>query len=145
MNLFKKKWLSLLAKRIMIAKWLGFIFWLIGFFALPILGETDLMFRFAILFWYTTIWWIIWVLWLIDKHPVFNMRVTYWCRWILIWAWMNFVLVLFMYNNLVTLMQWTYFEWFSPFCIVIEWLIIWLIIEYFATKYAWEGKKILSK
>jgi len=144
MSLFKKKWLSTLAKRLIIAKWIGFIFWLIGFFLLPIFGETDLMFRFAILFWYTTMWLILWIMWFMDKHPIFNIRITYWCRWMLIWAWMNFVLALFMYNNLITLMKWTTFEWYSPFCIVIEWLIIWLIIEYFATKYAWEGKNLLK-
>jgi len=145
MSLFKKKkWLNILAKRIIIAKTIGFIFWFIWFVCLYLISKTDLMFNFGILLWYTTLWWIIWIFWFINKHPIFNIRISYYFRWIFLWAWMNFVLALFMYDNLVIFMMWTYFEWFSPFWIILEWATIWLIAEYFATKYAWEGKKLLK-
>ena len=33
---------------------------------------------------------------------------------------------------------------YSPFWIVFEWAILWLIIEYFATKFGWEGKELIK-
>mgnify|MGYP006939811604 CR=1 FL=1 len=141
MKLFKSK----LANRLAIAKTIGFVFWLLGFFLMPVVfNETDLMLRFAFLAWYTTFWVIIWLFWIMKKHPVINMPTPFWFRWIFMWAWLNFVLALFMYDRLVLLIQGTTWEWMSPFWIILEWLVIWLIIDYFATKFGWEGKELLK-
>ena len=141
MSLFKTKF----SIRLAIAKTIGFIFWLIWFFILPIMfGEKDLMLRLAILFWYTTLWGIIWIFGIMDKHPVLNFSMPFWFRWSLMWAWMNFLLVLFIYDRFVLMMQGTIIDWISPFWIIIEWVIIWIIIDFFATKFAWEGKKLVK-
>jgi len=141
MDLFKTK----LWKRTVIAKSIWFWFWLIGFLLLPVyLNEADLMLRFAILFWYTTLGWIIGLFGIMDTHPVLpKIPFPFWFRWMFLWAWMNFMLVLFIYNDIVIMIQWTSFEWYSPFWIITEWIIIWLIIEFFATKYGWEGKELV--
>ncbi len=137
---------SKLANRLATAKTIGLVFWLLGFFLAPVFfSDVDLMFRFGILLWYATIWWILWLFWIMDKHPVIKKwKFPFWFRWIFMWVWMNFVLVLFTYNKLLLLMQWSSFSGWSPYWIVVEWAIIWIIIEFFATKAWWEGKKLLK-
>jgi len=136
MDLFKSR----LMNRIAIGKSIGFIFWLVAFFLVPLfLTDAGLLLRFGLLFWYTTLWAIIWVFWVWVKHPVCNMSIPFWFRWILIGAWMNFVLALFMYSNLVALMY-----WYSPFWIMLEWALFWLIVDYVGTKFIWEGKELLN-
>ena len=141
MDLFKSK----LMNRIAIWKTIGLFFWLIGFFVMPmVFTEADSMLKFALLFWYISIWWIIWLFGIMKKHPVLKFSMPFWLRWPFVWAWMNFVLALFMYDNLIWFMQNTFMEWFSPFWIVLEWLVFWLIVDYCATKCVWEGKKIVK-
>lgn len=136
---------SPLVNRIAVWKLVGFVFWLLGFIMLPVvLNVTDLYLRFAILLWYTTLWAIIWVMWIMNKHPVFNISFPFWIRWAILWAWMNFVLVLFMYDKMVLLMQNTVFVNYSPFCLIIEWIIVWFVIDLIATKTVWDGKKLLK-
>jgi len=145
MCIFKFK--SGLANRIATWKTWGFIVWLLGFILLSVyFDNVSLIFRLWILFWYTTMWWIIWLFGIIDSHPVFpKWKFPFWFRWIFLWAWMNFLLVLFTYDQLLVLSKPTsIFAWFSPYWIILEWAIIWLIIEYFATKSGWEGKKIIK-
>ncbi len=138
---------SSLANRLFIAKITGFIFWLIWFFILPILfPESRIITRFAILFWYTTLWGILWIFWIITEHPVFpKWRFDYWFRWIFLWAWMNFIFILFTYDYLRILIKSSIFHWQSTSWIILEWAIIWLIIEFFATKLWWEWKDLLKK
>ncbi len=144
MRIFNFK--SKLVNRTAIAKTLGFIFWLIGFISLPLFAsDVSLMFRFAILFWYTTLWWTIWLFGLMNKHPAFpNWKFPFWFRWIFLWSWMNFVLVLLTYEQFNTMMQSAGFGGYSPFWIILEWAILWLIIEFFATKYWWEGEELIK-
>lgn len=141
MDLFKNKVLN----RITIWKSIGFVFWIIGFFVMPLVfTEAPLMLRFALFFWYTTLWAVIWIFGIWNNYPMFNITIPYWLRWAFIWAWMNFVLALFMYDILIGLMMWTFLEWFSPFWIVIEWLLFWFIVDLVATKYVWEGKELIK-
>lgn len=142
MNLFK----SGLANRIAIWKIIGIIFWWIAFLVLPfIFRDADLFLRIAIWLWYISLWWIVWFIGIMDKHPILNFSILFWFRWAFICAWMNFVLVLFMYDKLIILIQNSILVWFSPFWIILEWLIFWLIVDIIATKVAWEWKKILIK
>jgi len=144
MSLFKKKWYIKLVKRFVISKGIGFGFGFLWFIYLYFLNKTGLMFNFGLLLWYTSMWAIIWIFGIITKHPIFNFKINFLCRWIFIWAWLNLVLTLFMYNDFIILMQWTFLEWYSPFWAILEWMIVWVTIEYFATKYAWEGKNLLK-
>jgi len=135
---------SKVAKRMAIAKTAGFIFWLIGFILLPYFtSEVDMFFRVGILLWYTTLWWLVWLFGFMDKHPVFtSWKFPWWVRWAFIWAWMNFVLVLFIYSDIQTLISNSPFDWYSPFWMITEWITIWFIIDYFATKFGGEGKEL---
>ena len=140
MKLFKSK----MSNRLAISKGLGFMFWLFAFFMIPIVSpKSDLYIRFAVLFWYITFGFIIGIVWIIKVHPVFKwFKIPWWFRWIIIWAWLNFVASLFVYHLFENLIIWTIFEWLSPFCLVFEWAIIWFIIDFFATKFVWDWKKI---
>ena len=141
MDIFKSKLLN----RIAIWKTIGLVFWLAGFFIMPIFfTNADMLLRFALLFWYTTLWAIIWVFGVWVKYPSINIKIRYWFRWAFIWAWMNFVLVLFMHDKLTFLMQWTFMQWCSPFWIIIEWALFWFIVDTVATKYMWDGKKLVK-
>ena len=132
-------------RRVAMAKFIGFVVWLIWFFWLSFVFDyDDLFFRFAILFWYTTFWSIIWIFWIMDKHPLMNFSMPFWFRWIFIWAWLNLLVVFFSYDIIVNVMAWSVFDWYSPFWIVLEWAIIWLLIDWISTKYYWEGENSLK-
>lgn len=140
MDIFKNK----LAKRLAAAKSLGFLVWLIAFCMIPyVFNGADMYIRWAVLLWYTTFGAIIWLMWVLDKHPAIeSFKMPWWFRGVFMWAWLNFVLALFIHNILWDIMLWTMFEWYSPFWIVLEWAIIWLIIDGIATKCGGEGKEL---
>lgn len=140
-NLLKTK----VAKRMAIAKTVGFAFGLLGFLLLPTMVsiEVSLQFKLAILFWYTTLWGLVGLFGYMDKHPVFtNWKFPWYFRGLFIWAWMNLVLVLFIHSDLVTLMNASAFAGYSPYWIITEWMFIWFIADYFATKFGGEGKEL---
>lgn len=140
MNIFN----SWLTNRIAIWKLVWLIFWWVAFFLLPVfLNESDLFLRFWILFWYITLWSLVWIFGIMDKCPIANISLPFWVRGTFLWAWMNFVLVFFVYDKISLLMQGTMFFWYSPFRLVLEWLIFWIIADYFATRFVWEGKKLI--
>jgi len=140
MNMFKSK----MANRLTISKSLGFLIWLIAFFVIPyIFVDADIYLRLAVLFWYTTFGAIIGIMWIMTVHPVISwFKMPWWFRWIFMWAWLNFVIALFVYHILWDMMVGTIFEWFSPFRLVFEWAIIWFIIDWISTKCWWEGKEL---
>ena len=141
MKLFETK----LIKRIAIWKSIGFIFWLAAFYIMPLFfPEASSMLSWAIFLWYITLWAIIWVFGVWNNIPIFKITVPYWLRWIWIWGWMNFILALFMFDNLTWLMAGTYMEWWSPFRIVLEWAVFWLIVDTITTKKVWEGKALMK-
>lgn len=141
MSMFKNK----LGSRLALSKSLWFVFWLVGFFSIPYFVETsDLFFRIWILFWYTTLGVFVGLMWIMDKHPVLNCSMPFWIRWLLIWAWLNVVLVFFTYDQLTMFIEGTMFAGYSPFWFALEWAILWLIIDFFATKYVWEWKELLK-
>ena len=139
MELFKSK----LANRVAMWKLIGFVIWLIGLFLLPsVFPETDMQFWVAVLFWYTTIWAFVWIMWVMDKHPLFPM--PWWVRWTLVWWWMNLLLVLFIHDYLVQIASQTCYAWYSPYWLVLEWIIIWALMDYILTRCYWEGKKLVK-
>ena len=139
MKLFESKLLN----RIALWKTIGFVFWLAAFCIMPFyFTEATPMLQWGLFLWYITLWSFIWWFGVWTKHPLFP--VNYIFRWILIWAWMNFVLALFMYDNLVVLMASTDFAWWSPFWIVLEWAFFWLIADFITTKKFWDGKELMK-
>jgi hypothetical protein len=139
---------NLLFTRIAIGKAIGFVIGLIGFLLLPrYMPDADLMFRFGLLFWYTTMGAIIGVFGVVTWHPVLHLPMPWWFRAPLIGGWLNFVLALFMYDTLAIIMN--NFSgpdgaFQSPFWIVAEGISVGLIMGFACTKFAGEGKEIVG-
>jgi hypothetical protein len=130
---------SKLIARIVIWKAIWLIFWWIAFLLIPnIFAQTDLFLRFWVWLWYITLWALIWIFWVLNYYPFLKIPIPFWIRWTLIWWWMNFVLCLFAYNDLTVMMQNSILKWYSPFRIVVEWMIFWLLTDFIATKFVWD-------
>ena len=132
-----------LVARIAIGKLVGLVFGLIGFFMLPVLWPqaTDML-RWGILLWYTTVGAFIGMFGVMDQHPMFGIRLHWWFRGPWIGAWMNFVLTLFAYDTMKSVLMAVFGEagaLTSPFWFVAEGALIGLIIAYFATRFGGEG------
>ncbi|MDD3793923.1 MAG: hypothetical protein PHI37_03865 [Candidatus Gracilibacteria bacterium] len=141
MNLFKSK----LMNRIAIAKIVGLVFGLLAFIMVPIIFiNADIYLRFAILLWYTSIGAFIGVMGIINKHPFLNFSFPFWIRGPFLGGWMNFVLVLFIYDKISFLMQNTAFSGLSPFWLITEGMIVGFVIDLIATKVVGDGKKLIK-
>jgi hypothetical protein len=138
-----------LITRIAIGKLVGFVFGLFGFISLPYFWpEAGMMFRWGILFWYTTLGAIIGVLGVVTWHPLLHLPMPWWFRAPLLGAWMNFMLTLFVYDEMAAIMLYTFGEnglMASPFWFVAEGAIVGVIIGCLATKYGGEGKDAVDE
>ena len=133
----------------MVGKLVGFVFGLVGFFLMPaMMGESDLMIRFGLLFWYTTVGAIIGVFGVFTYHPVLHLPMPWWFRSVIVGAWMNFVLMLFIYERLQVYMVFMFGEGgllSSPWWIVFEGAVIGLLIGFLATRFGGEGKETVGR
>ena len=134
---------SYILKRIGSAKIIGLAIGLIAFFMMPSFWpEVGMKLRVGVLLWYTTVGAVIGMFGLIDRHPMFNCRMTYWFRGPVVGIWFNLVLAFLMYDKLSLLMQQlggSFGGISSPFWIVPEGAVLGLIIDTIATKIAGEG------
>lgn len=132
-----------LSIRIAAGKATGLAIGLIGFFVMPLLWpDTDLLLRWGILLWYTTLGGIIGMFGVLDHHPVLKFPMPWWFRAPLLGAWMNFVLVFFTYDMMAAMLNGLLGGpdvWTSPFWLVAEGAIIGLVIGYAATRVGGEG------
>lgn len=133
-----------LTTRIFIGKLVGLTIGLLIFASMPyLLGDVDLLLRWGVLLWYTTMGAIIGVFGVYTRHPVLNVPVHWWWRAPLLGAWMNFVLVFFVYdrfNAMLVSMFGAQSGLTSPWLFVVEGAIVGLVIGYFATRFGGEGK-----
>lgn len=138
-----------LITRIAIGKGIGLLFGLLGFILMPyFLPDVDSMFRWGVLFWYVTVGAMIGVFGVFTYHPILKMPMPWWFRAPLIGAWMNFVLVLFAYDDLRAIMVSVFGETgiiTSPFWFSAEGAIIGLIIGNLATRFGGEGKETVDR
>jgi len=138
-----------LITRIAIGKGLGFVFGLIGFISLPyFLPDVSEMFRWGILFWYTTLGAFVGVFGVFTYHPILKMPMPWWFIAPLIGAWMNFVLTFFAYDTMQLMMTSIFGEdglMSSPFWFTLEGACIGLIIGYLATRFGGEGIERVGK
>jgi len=138
-----------LVMRIAVGKAVGLIFGGIGFFLLPsFYPEADLMLRLGLLFWYTTFGAIIGVFGVMNFHPVLHMPMPWWFRSGWVGGWLNFVLMLFMYDKLAEVMAGFFGEgsaFNTPWLVVLEGVLIGLVIGYLATKFGGEGKETVGR
>lgn len=135
-----------LTLRIGIGKMVGLVIGLAGLVALPLFApEASWMLRWGIVFWYTTLGAIIGVFGVFTEHPVLHIPFPWWVRAPFLGAWMNFVLTLFAYDQLQSIM----ISMFgttdgvitSPFWFVLEGAIVGLIIGFAATRLGGEGSQ----
>ncbi len=138
-----------LMTRIAIGKGIGFLFGLVGFVSLPyFLPDADMLLRWGILLWYTTVGAIIGVFGVITYHPILKLPMPWWFRAPLIGAWMNFVLTFFAHSAMQDMMVRMFGEdgvLSSPLWFTAEGAIVGLIIGYMATRFGGEGKETVGR
>ncbi len=138
-----------LVTRIAIGKGIGFLFGLAGFVSLPwFVAEADLLIRWGILLWYTTLGAIIGVFGVFTWHPILKLPMPWWFRAPLLGAWMNFVLTFFAYDVMRTMMQSMFGPdglLASPWWFTAEGAVVGLVIGFFATRFGGEGKETVGR
>ena len=137
-----------LITRVATGKTIGLLFGLAGFAVIPLLWpEADLLFRWGILLWYSTLGAIIGVFGVITHHPVLRLPMPWWVRAPILGGWMNFVLTFFAYDAMaaaMTSMFGTASGFTSPFWFTLEGAFVGLVIGYFATRLGGEGKDLIA-
>ena len=138
-----------LITRIAVGKSIGLVFGIFGFFLLPYLNpDVSSMFQWGILLWYITLGALIGVFGVLSYHPILKLPLPWWIRSSLLGGWMNFVLVLFTYDELEKMMLYTFGAngtFTSPFWAVGDGIIAGLIMGYVATKLGGEGKETIQE
>ncbi len=141
--MFEKK--SLMT-RIAVAKGLGFVFGIIAFAAMPVFApESGAMFRWGLLFWYTTMGAMIGLFGVFDWHPLLRLPMPWWFRGLFLGGWLNLLLVFLMYDDLALMMVGFFGEdglFRSPLWFVVDGAIAGLLIDWIATKTTGEGPQI---
>jgi len=136
-----------LMTRIAVGKLTGLFFGLIGLIFLPFFIEgVSWLFRWGILFWYTTFGAIIGVFGVFTYHPILKINFPWYLRGPFVGAWLNFVVTFLMYKEIEVMMVSMFGEsgfFSSPFWLVAEGLVIGLIIEFLATHFGGEGKETI--
>ena len=141
-----------LTTRITIGKLTGLIFGLVGFFMIPsFMPELPEMMRWGFLLWYMMLGAIIGVFGVYTFHPILKFSLPWWFLGPWIGGWMNFILTLFIFNNLSIAMVNLFGPkgslmafspdsiMLSPFWFVFEGIIFGLIVGYLASKFGGEG------
>ena len=134
--------------RIAIGKGVGFLVGLVCFISMPYLWpESGWMIRWGVLLWYATMGAFIGVFGVFTWHPVLHLPMHWWVRAPIIGGWMNFVLVLFGYDDMQAMLTSTFGPdglFVSPFWFVLEGALAGLLIGYFATRFGGEGPGTLE-
>ena len=135
-----------LVKRVGIAKLIGIVIGLIGFFMIPRLWpDADMWFRVGILVWYTTFGAMIGMFGMVNFHPMLKIAMPFWFRGIVFGAWFNFVATLLAHEQLAAFLKALDMGSFrSPFWFVLEGAIVGLVIDGFATRFGGEGKALVE-
>lgn len=138
-----------LMTRIAVGKSIGIMIGLIGMLSLPaIYPEADLLLRWGILLWYTTVGAIIGVFGVFTYHPILKLPFPWWLRSTVLGAWLNFVLVFFAYDDMQAIMHAMFGQdgiMTSPFWFTLEGAVIGLLIGYFATRFGGEGRETVDR
>jgi len=138
-----------LMTRIAIGKLIGFLFGGIAFFMMPyLLPEVTMMLRVAVLLWYATLGAIIGVFGVFSYHPILHLPMPWWFRSAIVGGWMNFVLMLFIYNIVQPMLDAVFgadSAFATPYILILEGALIGLVIGYFATRFGGEGTETAGK
>lgn len=133
---------KVLTHRVGLGKAIGFVIGLFAFFSIPhIMSDASLIFRSAVLLWYPTLGAIIGVFGTFSYFPFLNFSFPWWLRGTIIGAWMNFVLTLFAYDHICTMLfaiMGEYSVHVSPFVMVIEGALLGAFIDFLLTHFCGE-------
>lgn len=135
-------------KRTAWAKTLGLIVSLVWFIAIISSGQytNNPMLAWGILLWYPTVGAMIGLAGVMDKHPLLG-KMWIW-RGIMIGWFMNLLLLLFALEPLSLLVADMGFDFTQNMMIwgwILEWAIIWGLIDWYVTAKFGEGKKLMKK
>jgi hypothetical protein len=130
-------------KRFFLAITLGTAFWfLCAYFASGNMGPW---------FWWSPMMWnivtsrmltgiMIWCVWVYKRHPVLWFKINAVSRWAIVWAITSIPLAIGWMISPVEWMSAVNIFWAS----LIMWVIYGIIIDLVATRWGWEGKKLLE-
>ena len=127
--------------RIGIGKLVGLLIGVTAYFLLPwFTGQTDALLQWGFLLWYATMGAFIGVFGVYNWHPILQLPMPWWLRAPLIGGWMNFVLMLLMYDRLADIMARFGSDLVrSPGWFVVEGMLLGAFIGWLATRFAGEG------
>lgn len=132
-----------LTYRIGAGKGIGLLIGLMAFISVPyFLSDVPNSFRWAVLLWYPTLGAMVGVFGIYSSHPVLSFKLPWWVRGALIGAWMNFLLTLFMLNEMsamVAAVMGEYSRYASPYFMVLEGALVGLLIDYILTRVFGDG------
>ena len=132
-----------LTYRIGAGKALGLIIGLLAFVSVPhFLSEVPITFRWGLLLWYTTLGAIIGVFGIYAHHPVLSINLPWWVRGPVIGAWMNFLVTLFLFEEMsamVAAFMGEYSRYASPYLMVLEGAVVGLFLDFVLTRLFGDG------
>lgn len=137
-----------LVTRVSVGKGVGLLLGAIAFFMVPSFWpEVSSNIRWGLLFWYATIGAFVGMAGAFTFHPILGVSLPWWFRGTIVGGWLNFVLMLFMYDKLLPVMVKTFGEGAllsSPSLIIAEGMVAGIIIDYFCTKFGGEGMRAVQ-
>jgi len=134
-----------LVKRVGIAKLIGILIGLAGFFVIPrVTPELDLWFRLGFLLWYATLGAMIGILGMINYHPLLKITMPFWFRGVVFGAWFNLVAAFLAHEQIGNFLKALDMGFESPFWFVAEGALVGLLIDGVATRVGGEGKEVLG-
>ncbi len=134
--------------RIAVGKSVGFVFGLIAFFALPMMGEPDLMFRLGIALWLIITGAMIGLMGVVTYHPLLRIPLPWWVRGPLIGMSTMLTLWLVAHERIDAIV----INMFGPDTIlssgawiIADGLVIGLVMAWLATLLAGEGRETAGR
>ncbi len=134
--------------RIAVGKSVGFIFGLIAFFALPMMGEPDLMFRLGLALWLIITGAMIGLMGVVTYHPLLHIPLPWWVRGPLIGMSTMLTLWLVAHERIDAIV----INMFGPDTIlssgawiIADGLVIGLVMAWLATLLAGEGRETAGR
>jgi hypothetical protein len=136
-----------LFSRALVAKSIGFVLGLFAFFLLPVFGESDLAFRFGVLFWLTTMGGVIALMGVMTEDPTFHIPLPWWVRGPMVGSFMVLILWLVAHERMDAITAnivgpSSFFA--SGAWAVVDGLFLGLIMGGLATWFGGEGKAIVG-
>ncbi len=136
-----------LLTRLVVGKLTGLVIGLIAFFALPLIdADAGLALRFGFFFWYITVGALIGLVGVFDRHPLLPaFRFHWWLIGPAIGAWMNFMLTLFVHDEIRAMLAVFMSETASPYLwFSLDGAITGAIIAFFATRFGGQGPETVT-